>query len=75
MMSIPFKINKELLNFLLENNYLLIKNELPLMNKKRTKREDSEYQSDLSEKILQGYIMKIAETFGDVPEIYFPPMK
>lgn len=73
MMSIPFKINTELLKFLMENKDLLIPNEHPLMNKaKRTRREESIYQSYLSEKILQDYIIKIADTFASAPELYFP---
>lgn len=73
MMSVPFKINTLLFNFLMENNNFLIPNEHPLMHKKKlTKRETSQYQSYISEKLLQDYILKIAETYLDAPELYFP---
>ena len=41
-------------------------------NIKRNKYQEREYQRFLSKKLLQEYIIKIALTFSNLPEIYFP---
>jgi hypothetical protein len=77
MMETPFKINKELLNYLLNHNdkhKLLIDNDYKheLSNIKRNKYQEREYQQFISKKLLEEYIIKIAKTYSYVPEIYFP---
>lgn len=77
MMRTPFKVNKDLLNYLLEYNYkhkLLISSDQKhkLENIKRTKIQEKEYQQFLSKKILERYILLIAHIFSKSPEIYFP---
>nr|ABR20838.1 RNA polymerase [Fusarium proliferatum] len=80
MMKTPFKINKELLDYLVLNNdkhKLIIdsnKEHEYSKIKNRTKIEERKFQQFMSEKMLEQYILKIANTFKDVPEIYFPIM-
>lgn len=77
MMSTPYKINKELLDYIVNFNHihkLLIEpdfqHELSTVN--RDKHQEREYQRFLSHKLLQEYTIKIAQTFSDIPNIYFP---
>ena len=77
MMETPFKVNKDLLNYLLNYNHihkLLINPEYvhKFADIKRNKYQEKEYQKFMSEKILQEYIIKIAYTYSNMPEIYFP---
>ena len=76
MMKIPFKINTDSLDFILDNHKLLLKDaNHPLMDKKdRSKREEKELQSYTSEKILEEYILMIANIYRNAPSIYFPLM-
>jgi len=41
-------------------------------NIKRNKYQEKEYQQFISMRILEEYIIKIAKTYSNVPEIYFP---
>jgi hypothetical protein len=77
MMKTPFKINKDLLNYLLENNHihkLLInsdhKHEYAVI--KRNKAQEKKYQQFLSKKMLERYVLLIAQVYSNIPEIYFP---
>lgn len=77
MMETSFKVNKELLNYLLRYNHihkLLIDPDFEhkLLNVKRNKAQEKEYQQFLSKKLLEEYIIKIAQTYSNVPEIFFP---
>lgn len=80
MMETPFKINKDLLMYLREYNNkhkLLIdpkfKQEAALRGAvKRNKYQEKEYQQLLSKNLLEEYIINIANTYSNVPEIYFP---
>lgn len=77
MMATPFKINKELLNHLVDFNHiykLLIDPDFQheFANISRNKHQEKEYQRFLSKKLLEEYIIKIAQTFSSVPEIFFP---
>ena len=78
MSSTPFKVNKDLLEYLLINNSehkLLISPDYVHMYenvKKRTKSQEKEYQSFLSKKILQEFVINIAQTYSNLSEIYFP---
>jgi len=78
MMSTAYKINKDLLDYLVNNNEfhkLLIDTNFQHKYgnlEKRTKYQEKEYQRFLSKKLLEEYIIKIASTFSNVPEIYFP---
>lgn len=75
MMKVSFKINTELLDYLIDNYEIFLKTEHPLMKKaKLNKREERELQSYTSQKILEENILLIANTFRDAPEIYFPLM-
>lgn len=76
MMKVPFKINTDLLDFLVDNHKLLLLDDYhPLIDKvNRSKREESEFQSYTSKKILENYVLLIANTYRDVPSIYFPLM-
>jgi hypothetical protein len=76
MMKVPFKINTDLLDFILDNQKLLLLDDYhPLIDKvNRSKREEREYQSYVSQKILEDYVLLIAITFRDAPSIYFPLM-
>lgn len=76
-MATPFKINKELLNHLVDFNHiykLLIDPDFQheFANISRNKHQEKEYQRFLSKKLLEEYIIKIAQTFFSVPEIFFP---
>lgn len=78
LMETPFKINKELLDYLIEYNKdhnLLIdpyyEHDLYKV-KSRTKYQNIELQKFTSEKLLQESIIKIASVYSKVPEIYFP---
>lgn len=78
MMNTPFKVNKVLLKYLVENNHLhnlLIdpNHNHELENKStRTKYEEREFQSYLSKKILEQNILIIADIYSNVHEFYFP---
>lgn len=77
MMSTPYKLNKELLDYIVNYNHihkLLIEPDYQheLSNIDRNKYQEKEYQKFLSLKLLQEYTLKIAQTFCDVPNIYFP---
>jgi DNA-directed RNA polymerase len=78
MMGTAYKVNKELLDYLTNFNHihkLLIEpdHQHEYANiAKRDKYQEKEYQSYLSKKLLQEYIIKIAQTYSNVPEIYFP---
>jgi hypothetical protein len=78
LMNTPFKVNKVLLNYLLENNHihnLLIDPDYkhPLGEKqKRTKYEEREFQSFLSKRMLEQNILMIADIYSNVHEFYFP---
>ena len=77
MMSTPFKVNRRLLDYLIENNHvhklLMISIEdHSLSNIERNKYQEKEYQKFLSEKLLEDYIIKIAKIYSNIPEIYFP---
>jgi len=78
LMNTPFKVNKVLLNYLLENNHihnLLIDPDYkhPLGEKqKRTKYEEKEFQSFLSKRMLEQNILIIADIYSNVHEFYFP---
>lgn len=43
-----------------------------LSDVKRNKYEEKEYQKFISKKLLEENIIKIAQTYSNVPEIYFP---
>jgi hypothetical protein len=80
MMKTPFKVNQELFDYLSLNNHkhkLIIdqheEHEFRYL-KSRTKTQETKYQQFMSDKMLQHYIIKIANTFKDVPELYFPIM-
>ena len=77
MMETPFKVNKELLNYLIEYNHihkLLINPDYKheFSDIKRNKIQESEYQNFISKKILEEYVIKIAQTYSNIPEIFFP---
>jgi hypothetical protein len=78
MMATPFKINKYLLEFLLNqnniHNLLIEKDSVHKFENiiKRTPSQEKEYQEYLSKKILQEYIIEIAKAYSNVPQIYFP---
>ena len=78
MMQTPFKINVDLLDYLInynhKHNLLIDLNKEHKYSKlyKRTKSQEKEYQVFTSEKLLQNYILRIACTFANIPEIYFP---
>ena len=78
IMNTPFKVNKELLNYLVEKNHihnLLIDPEYnhELAGKeKRTKYEEKEFQRFLSKRMLEQNILIIADVYSNVPEFYFP---
>lgn len=76
IMKVPFKINTELLNYILNTPGFINKDIYPPFYdvKKRNKVQESEYQKWLSEKILNDFIISIADTYSNVPEIYFPLM-
>jgi len=72
------KVNKDLLDYLLrynsEHNLLInpdYKHELEDL-KSRTKNQEKQYQSFLSKKILQEFVINIAQTYSNIYEIYFP---
>jgi len=78
LMNTPFKVNKELLKYLVENNNihnLLIDpdydHELGKKSK-RTKYEEKEFQRFLSKRMLEQNILLIADIYSNVPEFYFP---
>lgn len=77
MMKTPFKVNKALLNYLLEFNYkhkLLINSDYKheYADIKRNKAQEKKYQQFLSKKMLEKYVLLIAHVYSNVPEIYFP---
>lgn len=77
MMRTPFKVNKDLLNYLLKNNHkhkLLISSyyKHEFADIKRNRRQEREYKEFLSNKSLEKYILLIAHIYSNVPEIYFP---
>lgn len=77
MMRTPFKINKDLLNYLLKYNHihnLLISSDYihQFANVRRTKIQEREYQKFLNHKVLEKHIILIAHIFSNVSEIYFP---
>jgi len=77
MMKTPFKVNKDLLNYLLKYNTkhkLLISSYYnhEFADIKRNKSQEKEYQRFLSKKMLEKYIILIAHIYSNVPEIYFP---
>lgn len=76
MMKVPFKINTDALDFIVDNHKLFLKDDYhPLIDKpNRSKREEKEFQSYTSEKILEDYIIMIANTYRNAPSIYFPLM-
>jgi hypothetical protein len=76
MMKVPFKINTRLLEYFHDNSSIFFKNaEHPFTHKKkRSKAEEKQYQSYVSEQILERYILMIADIYRNAPEIYFPLM-
>ena len=75
--SVPFKINVELLDFILNNNinnrFLLDVNKPHKFDKiKRSKYQESVYKAYNSKIILQETILAIVEYFKDFSSIYFP---
>ena len=77
MMKTPFKVNKDLLNYLLKNNHihnLLINSDYKheYSDIKRNKIQEKKYQKFLSQKMLEKYILLIADIYSNIPEIYFP---
>lgn len=76
MMKVPFKINTTLLEYLQDNSSIFLKkDEHPFTHiKKRSKSQEKLYQSYVSEQILEYYILMIADTYRNAPEIYFPLM-
>lgn len=77
MMSTSFKVNKDLLIYLLENNHRhkLLKDPNfvhKYANIKRNRQEDKEYKGYLSERMLEQQILLIADVYSRVPEFYFP---
>lgn len=66
MSSVPFKINKELLHYLYNEGFELIKPVQPKSDKK------GDIMSNLSMEYLKNTILNIAEAYKDVPELYFP---
>jgi DNA-directed RNA polymerase len=77
MMQTPFKVNKDLLNYLIENNHihkLLIipDSKHEFSDIKRNKYQEKEYLKFVSNKILEEYVIKIAQVYSNVPEIFFP---
>jgi len=72
MMETPFKVNKDLLNYLIEYNHihkLLINPEHihEFSDIKRNKIQESEYKNFISKKILEEYVIKIAQTYSNIP--------
>jgi len=77
MMKTPFKVNKDLLYYLMENNHihkLLINSDYKheYEDIKRNKIQEKKYQQFLSKKMLERYVLLIAHVYSNVPEIYFP---
>lgn len=74
--SVPFKINIELLNFLMDTNLKLLLDpniEAPYANiEKRYKFQDNLYKSYNSKVILQETILDIAEFYPNFRGFYFP---
>jgi DNA-directed RNA polymerase len=73
----PFRVNKDLLDYLVQFNYkhkllLDLHENHKYANIKRNRTQDKEYQAFLSMKILQQNILNIAQTYRNVPKIYFP---
>jgi len=76
-MKTPFKVNKDLLYYLMENNHihkLLINSDYKheYEDIKRNKIQEKKYQQFLSKKMLERYVLLIAHVYSNVPEIYFP---
>ena len=79
-MACPYKINKSVLEFIYDRGIekgLIIDHTIPheyehIDEKKRTKYQQSEYQSHKSQLYLQNNIMHIVSIFKDVPKFYFP---
>lgn len=76
IMKIPFKINNPLLEYILNNpGFLSLDITSPFADvKKRSKSQEKKYQEWKSEKLLNDFILNIAETYRDVSELYFPLM-
>jgi DNA-directed RNA polymerase len=78
MMSTPFKVNKDLLDYLLNKNHIhnllidrgYVHEYANLV--KRNKSQEKKYQEFLSKKIMEEYIIEIAKTYANAPEFYFP---
>lgn len=76
MAQTPFKINKDLLDFIMEDSLgLLIDtgikppyHDVP----KRTKMQDKAYKGFISNLHVQENILSIADFFSNVPKLYFP---
>jgi hypothetical protein len=76
IMKTPFKINTQLLDYILNiPGFISPDIDPPHSNlKKRTKVQEREYQKWISEKILNDFILTMANTYRHVPEIFFPVM-
>jgi DNA-directed RNA polymerase len=79
MMKTAFKINKNLLNYLIDYNHehkLLTMNEDSIYKNIEESSLDSKekklYQKYLSKKLLHDYVIRIAILYKNVPEIFFP---
>jgi DNA-directed RNA polymerase len=75
--SIPFKVNKVLLDLLRNNSNLNLlidpfKKHKYADMKKKTKIQENEYRSHNSAVVLQENILEIADFYSKVPEFYFP---
>lgn len=76
LMKVPFKINTELLDYILTNpGFISLDSDPPYSDlNKRTKRQEKDYQRGVSEKILNDFLISIANTYRNVPELYYPVM-
>jgi hypothetical protein len=82
MMKTAFKINIELLNYLISYNddhkLLILEGDIIYKNlsdtdlNKMDPKEKKLYQQYLSKKLLHDYIINIATAYKNVPEIFFP---
>lgn len=76
MMSVSFKVNTDLLRYLLltSDKYLINEDYVhpTTLIDKPTKGQKKEYTQFLSQKLLEKYIINLAKTYSTVPEIYYP---
>lgn len=74
--KVPYKINQELLDFVINNKHLglLIDNTKPhkYQDINRTKYQDKVYKSYVSKLLLQENILDIASIYRNFSKIYFP---